>query len=406
MASPGFASGLPRIGNRVEAFEIHPAPVQAAGCFKSPTRYIGSRMLNEFHAALNARFTKLSGQDAVADYGDVASEYAALRERAGVLDLSFRGRLCLTGADRVRFLHGQVTNDIKRLGAGDGCYAALTTAKGRMESDLYIYNLAEELLLDFEPGLAEAVSRRLEKFLVADDVQVVDVSPHYGLLSVQGPVADAVLSALELFPRLPTKELQLLTHADATLGELCLVNQPRLGMHGFDLFVPVAALGAVADKLVAAAKASGGRPCGWTAFEAARIEAGMPRFGVDMDGTNLPQETGIESRAVSYTKGCYIGQEVLNRLHTMGHVNRELRRLSFTGKLEPLPIKGDKLFREGKEAGQVTSAAVVPGSEKTVALAYLKREMAAPGTELTLARAEQPAVGRVLQALFTPASAT
>src|SRR5215475_14656729 len=135
----------------------------------------------------------MNGAEVVADHGDATAEQAALRNAAGVLDFSFRGRICLTGADRARFLHGQVTNDIKKLRAGEGCYAALVTAKGKMESDLNIYALQDELLLDFEPGLTTKVSQRLEKYIVADDVQIVDVAPHYGLLSVQGPKAQGVV---------------------------------------------------------------------------------------------------------------------------------------------------------------------------------------------------------------------
>ena len=338
--------------------------------------------LREFHQALKARFTSVNEAEAVADYGDVPAEHRALRETAGVLDLSFRSRLCLTGADRIRFLHGQVTNDIKALQPGEGCYAALVTAKGRLESDLNVDNLAEELLLDFEPGLCKRVSERLEKFIVADDVQVVDVSPHYGLLSVQGPAAAEIVKALGLFAQLPAKPSSFVSLADPTLGELYLVNQPRFGTSGFDLFVPVAALGAVADKLIAAVSTAGGRACGWEAMEAARIEAGVPRFGVDMDESNLPQEAGIEARAVSYTKGCYIGQEVLNRLHTLGHVNRELRGLRLPAAVKELPAKGDKLFHAGKEVGYITSAARSPALGEIFALGYVRKEANQPGTEL------------------------
>ncbi len=340
--------------------------------------------LHEFHQALGARFTSVNDAEAVADYGDVPAEYRALRETAGVLDLSFRSRLCLTGADRIRFLHGQVTNDIKALRTGEGCYAALVTAKGRMESDLNIYHLAEELLLDFEPGLGQQVSERLEKFIVADDVQVVDVAPHYGLLSVQGPAAAEAVRALELFQEVPAKLFGFTRLADPNLGELYLVNQPRFGTRGFDLFVPEAALGAVADKLIAAGSAAGGRACGWEALEAARIEAGIPRFGVDMDASNLPQEAGIEARAVSYTKGCYIGQEVLNRLHTLGHVNRELRVLRLPAAVEVLPAKGDKIFHNGKEVGHITSATKSPVLRENFALGYVRKEANHVGTELLL----------------------
>src|SRR5215472_286496 len=141
-------------------------------------------LLHEFHQGAGARFSALNGAQIVADYGDWLAEYKALRETVGLLDLSFRGRVCLLGNDRVRFLHGQITNDVKKLGAGEGCYAALTSAKGKMESDLNVFNLPDELLLDFEPGLTHAISRRLEKFIVADDVQIADVAPHYGLLSM------------------------------------------------------------------------------------------------------------------------------------------------------------------------------------------------------------------------------
>ena len=378
--------------------------------------------LHEFHQSLGASFTSLGGTEAVADYGDAPAEHAALRESVGVLDLSFRSRLCLTGADRVRFLHGQVTNDVKKLRAGEGCYAALVTAKGKMVSDLNIFALQDELLLDFEPGLTQALTERLEKYIVADDVQVVDVASHYGLLSVQGPKADTVVRALDLFGDIPANEFNSVKISDATLGEIYLVNRPRLvggtfgvrgqakrdpalGLEtqvggdskapsslrfagavqdGFDLFVPSVALAAVADKLIAAAESIGGRACGWTAFETARIEAGVPRFGADMDETNIPLECGIEARAVSYTKGCYIGQEVINRIHSIGHVNCELVGLWLADDLKTLPVKGDKLFHAGKEVGHITSAVASPTLKASLALGYVRREANATGTELTL----------------------
>src|SRR2546430_15702694 len=139
--------------------------------------------IREFHQRLNARFTAVNRTEVVEHYGDPAAEHAALRETAGVLDLSFRSRLCLTGAHRQKFLNGQVTNNVKDLKTGEGCYAALVNAKGKMQSDLNIYVLENEILLDFEPGYSAAVAQRLEKFIIADDVQAVDVAPHYGLLS-------------------------------------------------------------------------------------------------------------------------------------------------------------------------------------------------------------------------------
>ena len=343
-------------------------------------------LLQEFHHSLRAQFSELNGAQLVSDYGDWLAEHAALRESAGVMDLSFRSRLCLVGADRARFLHGQVTNDVKKLRTGEGCYAAITTAKGKMESDLNIFALAEELLLDFEPGLTEKISARLEKFIVADDVQIVDAAPHYGLLSVQGLQAEAVVRALGLIEEIPTKLLGSVKISDATLGEIYLVNTARLGANGFDLFVPNNSLGAVADKLIAAAKNFGGRAVGWTAFETARIEAGIPRYGVDMDETCIPLECGLESRAITYTKGCYIGQEVINRIHSVGHVNRELRGLRLAVDLKSLPARGEKLFSGGKEVGHVTSAVKSP-SFGNLALGYVRREVNQIGSELSLSTA-------------------
>src|SRR5436190_4859499 len=344
--------------------------------------------LHELHQKLGANFIAISGAGVVANYGDTAAEHAALRNSAGVLDLSFRSRLVLTGADRARFLHGQVTNDVKNLHTGDGCYAALTTAKGKLQSDLYVFTLADELLLDFEPGLTAAVSERLEKYIVADDVQVVDVAPLFGLLSLQGPKAEAVVRGTGLTMDIPAKALGSAKLEDPTLGEVYLMNQSRLGHSGFDLFVPAAAVVALLEKLVAAAAVVGGRPCGWDAYEIARVEAGIPRFGADMDETNFPQECGIEERAMSYQKGCYIGQEVLNRIHTMGHVNRSLCGLHLPDDLPSLPLKGEKLFSAGKEMGHLTSAAYSPTLKANLALGIVRKEIHQIGSQLSMGMPE------------------
>ncbi len=349
--------------------------------------------LHEVHVALGASFAAANGWEVVQGYGDFLAEHGALRDSAGVMDLSFRSRICLTGADRVRFLNGQVTNNVKDLRTGEGCYAALITAKGRLESDFNIYQLANELLLDFEPGLTPVVSSRLDKYIIADDVQVVDVAGIYGLLSVQGPKAAAVISGIGLPISVPDKPMAFVSVEEPTLGELDVMNNPRLGVGGFDLFVPTPALGAVFDKLVAAARAVGGRVVGWQAWEIARIEAGIPRFGADMDGGNLAPEAGIESRAISYKKGCYIGQEVISRIRTYGQVAKALRGLRLADDLKSLPAREDKLFHNGKEVGYVTSAVASPTLKAGIALGYVRKEVNEIGTDLTVhtATGEVPA---------------
>ena len=356
--------------------------------------------LHEVHAALDARFTDVNGAEAVADYGDWLAEHAALRHTAGVIDLGFRGRLCLTGADRVRLLNGQVTNDVKNLAPGAGCHAAFCSPKGRLVADVFIYALAQELLLDFEPGLTAALVQRLEHHIVAEDVQVVEVSPYYGLFSVQGPRAAEVIGRLGIFPEPPAKPCALVSVSDATLGEIYLMNQPRLGGSGYDLFVPTDALGAVFDKLVAATRDVGGRAVGFTAFEAARFEAGIPRFGVEMDETHLPPEAGLDRDAISYTKGCYTGQETIARIRTYGSVTKALRGLRLADELATLPVKGDKLVKDGREVGTIAGALKSPALRANLALAYVRKECNAPGTEFTLRTAAGESAAKVVPLPF------
>src|SRR5271154_6151435 len=185
---------------------------------------MGSLLLHEFHQARGAQFLDLNGQEGVANYGNLKAEYAALNESAAVIDGSFQGKLCLLGTDRVKFLNGQVTNNVKDLPTGEGCYAALVSAKGKIQSDLHIYILENEILLEFEPGLAGSVQQRLEKYIIAEDAQVADVSAHYGLWSVQGPKAAAVIKRLPWNFALPEKPNALSRIDDAALGEIYVMN--------------------------------------------------------------------------------------------------------------------------------------------------------------------------------------
>src|SRR5580658_8175549 len=207
--------------------------------------------LHDFHEAAGAVFAEVNGQEVAAHYGDWLAEYAALREGAGVLDLSFRGRLCVLGADAQRFLNGQVTNNVKDLQIGEGCYAALVSAKGKLQSDLNIYRLENEMLLDFEPCYSESVAQRLQKFVIAEDVEIIDAAPLYGLLSVQGPKAAEVAGDLSQRFIVSSKPMDLIKVEEAAFGEIYLASQPRLRNQGLDLFVPSAAVKDVAERLLA-----------------------------------------------------------------------------------------------------------------------------------------------------------
>lgn len=359
-------------------------------------------VLQEFHQQHAAQFGDLNGRQLVAHYGDWRQEHSALKQTAGVVDLGFRSRLCLLGSDRVKFLHGQVTQDIKALAVGQGAYAALITAKGKLQSDLFIYCLTDELLLDFEPGLADSVRERLEKYVIADDVQVVDVSEPYGHLSVQGPRAREVVEGLQLGTPLPLESNRFSQTTHPVLGELYVMNRPRLGSSGFDLFVPGASLLTAAEELRRSVGIIGGRLAGWDACECARIEATIPRFGVDMDETNLPPEAGLDTCAISYAKGCYIGQEVMARLRTYGQVAKALRGLLLPAEAQVLPKRGDKIYWGDKEIGYVTSSTASPTLKTNVALAYLRRERNQLGSEVLIQTGQERVTARIASLPFSP----
>jgi folate-binding protein YgfZ len=253
-----------------------------------------------------------------------------------------------------------------------------------MLSDLNIYRLENELLLDFEPGLTAKVTERLEHYAIADDVQFVDVAPHYGLFSLQGPDAHEAAAAAFSGVEIPSEKSCVVLRHEGDGREIYLVNQPRCAASGLDLYVPAAQLSTAWTRLLEAASSLHGRACGWRAAETARIEAGIPRFGADMDETNLPPEAGLDRTGISYSKGCYIGQEVIARIRTYGHVAKALRRLRLNDGLKSLPQKGDKLLREEKEVGYITSAVFSPKIGGNVALGYVRREANQMGTELTL----------------------
>jgi folate-binding protein YgfZ len=347
--------------------------------------------LHDFHQARGATFTIQHGSEAVGCYGSIEKEYLTLTQSSGLIDLSFRSRICLLGADREKFLHGQVTNEVARLTVEQGTYAALVTAKGKLETDLYMYKLPDELLLDFEPGLTEKITARLMKYIIAEDVQIVDVAPHYGLLSLQGPHAAESLQVAAFIPKLPETPLNWMQTALPN-GDLYLVNNARFGSAGYDLFVPINDMASVAEKLSASSEWIGMEAC-----EIARIENAIPRFGIDMDETNLAPEA-LGENAISYAKGCYIGQEVIARIRTYGQVAKALRLVRLPAELQSLPRRGEKLFKNGKEIGQITSSTLSPKHGAKVALAYVRKEANALGESLHLSVAD----GGVAQIIALP----
>ncbi len=328
-------------------------------------------------------FGKLNGLDVVSSYGDPTEEWRAFAETAGVIDISSRGRLCFVGQDRHRFLHGQLTNEVAGLQPGEGCFAGLVSAKGKLEMEVHVFCLEDEILVDFEPGYFDAVRRRFEAYVIGDDVEIVDASPFYGMAGVHGPRSEAVLKGMGLGLELPAKDHGIVTANDPVLGLIYVTNNPRLGVQGFDVLAPVGVIPELLERLRRAAAEFGGRACGFDAWENKRVEAGIPRYGVDMDATNLAPETGLERRGISYSKGCYIGQEIIARIRTYGQVAKALRVLEFSGSAAGLPARGDALWTsDRKEVGYVTSVIRSLADARITGLGYVRKEFNEVGREI------------------------
>jgi tRNA-modifying protein YgfZ len=289
--------------------------------------------------------------------------YEALRHGAARFDLSTRGRLRVTGRDRARLLHNVTSNEVKKLSPGAGCYAFVLTPQGRIQADLTLFCFADHFLIDTEPELRETVPRLILKYKVADQVEVEDVTDGTWAIGVEGPCAKQALAAAGIpAPATP--------YAHELSGECTIANVSITGQPGFRIFGPSGQKQPSFDAKIIEASGDDLRQV--------RIENGLPRFGEDIRETTLPQESQ-QLHAVSFQKGCYIGQEIVERIRAQGHVNKKLVRLTIDASAAPLP--GTKLTADGKEAGEITSAVRSP-QYGVVALAYVRVPHTEPGAVL------------------------
>jgi folate-binding protein YgfZ len=311
------------------------------------------------------------------DYGDAAAEYRAARSGAAVFDCSDCGKVEVAGRDGVAFLHNLCTNDIKRLDVGRGCEAFLTTSQAKTVALACIFRPeAERFSLDSGRVGGAVVARHLDRFLVSEDVVIADRSDDFAQLHLAGPEGHRVLGSIaEVAGDVP----ELSVRPAKWRGKGLEVRvRSRLGTGGFDLIAEPTAAAALWEAIISA----GAVPAGFEAYEMLRIEAGSPEYGIDIDETNLPQETGLTERAVSFEKGCYIGQETIARIRAYGHVNRYLVRLTVAAWRGPKA--GCKLFAGQMEIGRVTSATAAFSTETAVGLGYVRRGFEQAGTSLTV----------------------
>lgn len=294
------------------------------------------------------------------------AQYRVLREGSGLIDRSGRPWLAVNGSEAAEFLQGQITNDVESLEPGQGCYAMLLDRKGKIRADMRVIRIGPgEFLLDTEPETGDLLRKHLEMYKIGRDAEVGPGLPDQRLLSLIGPSTQKLLGDVPPGPEYSHRELFV-------AGVACRAITTD---GGADLLVPEAGLDAVTEWLLA----NGAEPVGEDATEIIRVESGRPRVGREIGESSMPAEAGIESRAVSFEKGCYVGQETVARLHYKGKPNRHLRLLIPTDKVS----SGDVVLgAEGRELGTVGTAVISP-ARGPLALAILRRE-AEPGDEVTV----------------------
>jgi aminomethyltransferase len=327
--------------------------------------------LHGLHASLGAGFRQFAGWEIPDNYGDAEAEYNAALRSVGAVDLSWLGKLRLFGRDRVRYLHNMLSNDIKALAPGKGLYAALLTHQGKLESDLFVYAAEEEFWLECMPAGIQRLRQTLAKYIVADVVSVEETTDSYAILSLQGPSARG---AMEETIGLKLEDMAHLQHrASPGPGGIRIVRHDRGVCAGYDLWLPVDDAPAVWNQWIG----NSIQPVGLQALDRLRTEAGIPWFGVDMDERRLPMEMGLDS-AISLTKGCYRGQEIVARVTYRGKLERGFAAVALDV-AEP-PPGGAEIRAGGEKAGEVTSAVFSPRLGNALALAILKSEYRQPGT--------------------------
>ena len=326
-------------------------------------------------------------------------EYEAATQNAALFDISGRTIVELAGPDARGFLHNLCTNDVKSLPVGAGCEAFLLTAKGRVASHVFIgqYQLGSRavLLLDAVPRQAAAIIGHLDHYLISEQVEMADRSAEFAFFHLAGPQARPILESTfgtDLGNLLPLHN-QALTMRNMPVATCHIRPHPPLGVEGYDLIYPVEHGAA----LSAALQAGGAVQASMDTRETLRIEAGTPEFLADFDDQRLGMEVGRTAQAISFTKGCYLGQETVVMARDRGHVNRALMGVQATDKNEL--TKGARLFRGEEEVGQIRSTTVSPKTRHAIGLAYLRRGSQEPGTEL---RVEPVEAGRRVQVLALP----
>lgn len=328
--------------------------------------------LQEKFASSSARLDSYRGTDTPATFGDSAAEFRALLQGCGLYDMSWQAKLVLGGEDRVRWLNGMVTNNVRDLVVGHGVYNFLLTAQGRIVADLVAYNRGDHILVTSDRSQIAAITEMFDRYIIMDDVEVADISDKLSAVGVAGPQAPVTLkqAGIDVSQLAPGQVVDLVWQ---NIG-ITVACGTHPNFDAYEIWFAAENAAVVWDSLTQ----HGAIPVGCEAIEWYRITRGVPRYGVDLSQRDLPQETE-QKHALNFTKGCYIGQEIVERIRARAILHR-----TFTGFLvegNP-PQIGAKIKDGDKNIGEITSAARIPfpDAERTVALGYLRREFEAPAT--------------------------
>jgi len=335
------------------------------------------------HLSADAEMGEYFGTVLPARFGDFGAEYRAIRRAVALVDTNYRALFSLSGPDRHRYLNAVLTSNVRDLKPGQGTVGLLLTPQGHILAEVETFALADRIFASSHAMVRDRTFSTLDKFIIMDDVQLEDLTPSRGTLDLLGPRAAEVLSVLA---KVDISAMPEAAHVEAKLGSIpChLVRHTWVGHPAATLVVAREQLGPLWQEMARRVRTVGGMPTGMEALNSIRLEFGTAWFGQDYDDKNIPHETGLELSHINYEKGCYTGQEIVERVRSRGHANRQLTGLQFLdGKA---PVAGTKLLvpgdAAGKEAGHVTSAGFSPQLGRRIGLGYVRREHAAQGTRL------------------------
>lgn len=333
--------------------------------------------LIEEHRAAGARMEEFAGCILPSAFSDFAQEYRAARESATLFDTNWHAIFALSGRDRVKYLHAISSNNIKDLGEGHGVFALLLNPQGHILAELEVYSLKDKLLVLSHASARERAFATLKKYILGSQVQLEDLTGQFGSLAFEGPGAatlfeEMVASDLTSLPELAIVEAPI----DLAVGYA--IRRSHFGELGAEIVTPREHLTHLWKSLAAKARAQNGLPAGMKVLNALRLEAGVPWFPLDFNDSVIPQEAVLENTHISFSKGCYTGQEIVERVRSRGHVNRKRVVLKFSAN-DPPPA-GTKLRAGGVEVGYVTSSAFSPAMGTAIGMGYLRREHNATGS--------------------------